>query len=281
MKALSAYFFNEYRLQNQSFWFKKLLYAYVLLKCIYWLVHFDLLFGSQAIVYPVQVPAGAVKGLAFILTNSTAPALNLFFIVSLGFICLLSLFFKRMYFFSDLIAWIIVMNVHNKIYQTLSGGDSLLNQFMFFNIVITQQFVNSTTATGQLKLFMHNLGVWGIMIQLCFVYFVSALAKLADAQWLGGTAIATISQIKHFSLNGFPGGFLEAGWLSTFLNYAVLFYQAGFAILVWIKPFKKPLLLFGILMHLYIGIVMGLPMFALIMVLSYVFFWPVSHSSNV
>lgn len=278
LKALSAYFFDDYRFKKQSLLFKRLLYCFVLLKCTYWLMHFGLLFGAQSIVYPVQIPAGPVKGLVFILTNSTSPGLSLFFILFLSLISILSLFFKRMYFFADLIAWLIVLNVHNKIYQTLSGGDSLLNQFMFFNIVLTQQFHKPTNLTGQLKVLMHNLGVWGIMVQLCLVYFISALAKLADAQWLSGTAVATIAQIRHFSLNGFPAGLLKAGWLSTTLNYAVLFYQAGFVILVWIKPCKKPLLLFGILMHLYIGIVMGLPMFALIMILSYVYFWPLKET---
>ena len=62
------------------------------------------------------------------------------------------------------------------------------------------------------------------------------------------------------------------------LTDVVMFYQLLFPIVVWIKQIKKIVLFIGIVMHLYIGLVMGLPEFAAIMILSYVFFWPIKTS---
>jgi hypothetical protein len=53
----------------------------------------------------------------------------------------------------------------------------------------------------------------------------------------------------------------------------VLAYQILFPAVVWFKKIKKPFLILGILMHVYISLVMGLVLFGLIMIICYAIFW--------
>ena len=112
------------------------------------------------------------------------------------------------------------------------------------------------------------------MIQLCFVYFLSGLAKFSDLGWLSGSAISTITLIDHFSMWGTLKNLGRFGFIALLTNYVVLFYQLLFPVFIWIKTIKKPLLIVGILMHLYIALFMGIVEFAAIMILGYLYFWP-------
>jgi hypothetical protein len=251
-----------------------LLYVYLIIRAVLWLKHFDLLFGENSIVYINARSIGWVKDLAFILYSNTHVWLSLVFLLALIGLSLVSLFGKGFYFFCDLLIWFIVINIHNKLYPSLTGGDLLLNQFLVFNCVVSQSLLKTNSRFSDLKILLHNLAVLAIMIQLCLVYFLSGLAKIGDTEWLEGRAIMAVSQIRHFSLSDFLAYSSERDPLYILLNYLVVAYQVLFPILVWLKPIKKPLLLLGIGMHVYIGLVMGLPEFGLIMIIAYVYFWP-------
>jgi hypothetical protein len=63
------------------------------------------------------------------------------------------------------------------------------------------------------------------------------------------------------------------GMPGRILNYLVIWYQLLFPVLVWIKPIKKWYLLAGIVQHLFIAFVLGLPSFGLIMIVAYAIFY--------
>ena len=189
--------------------------------------------------------------------------------------CLAALgFFKLRIYLTDFLIWFIVINIHNRIYPALTGGDYLLNQLLFFNIFISGKYILKNDWKNQIKKCLHNLGVFAIMTQICLVYFFSALAKLHDENWLNGTAVLMTSQVDHFSLPIISNNAARFTFLLVFLNYLVLFYQVLFPIVIWIKKIKKTFIVIGILMHLYIAFVMGLVSFGLIMILPYIYFWP-------
>ena len=272
MEKLISYFFFDSHLKFQTLWFKRLLYLFVVIKCVYWLCYFDLLFGNNSIVYSPNQSIGVFKNLAYIL--SVYPSHNL----SLAFILLISTFscinfFKHLYFIPDLFIWFMVININNKIYPTLTGGDHLLAQFLFFNAFLTSASVTNSTWRTSIKTVLHNLAVLAVIIQICLVYFLSALAKLTDEGWLFGSALISISQINHFSLYSLKYEQLFNPFF-VILNYLVLAYQLLFPFLIWFQKIKKPLLIFGVLMHLYIAFVMGILAFGIIMVLAYIYFWP-------
>ncbi|MDI1353645.1 MAG: hypothetical protein PSX36_01915 [bacterium] len=246
----------------------------LLIQTAYWWRFYELYFGSTSLVYSAPTPIAGFKNLAFILYNHTSPYLGALFIGAVVILCLLSLLLKKVYFIFNFMLWFLVVNIHNKIYPTLTGGNFLLNQFLLFNCFLSFHFESERGFMPSLKTALHNFSSLAIMLQICVAYFLSALAKLGDSSWLHGDAIAQVAMADHFSLNtslAYHGSFAP---FYVVLNYLILSYQLFFPVLVWIKPLKKPFLIFGMLMHLYISLVMGLLMFGIIMILGYIYFWP-------
>jgi hypothetical protein len=239
-----------------------------------WLNHFDLLFGANSIILSTPISIGWFKDLAFILYSHSNVYLSLAFLIAVLCLSVLNLFTSKFSYLSGLILWILVTNIHNKLYPSITGGDLLLNQFLFFNVLISASFIKNESFVSSLRVCFHNLAIVAVMLQLCIVYFLSGLAKIGDIGWISGTAIISVSQIRHFSLYSSLGPDSILNPIYIFLNYLVLFYQLLFPILVWLKKIKKVLLSIGILMHIYIGFVMGLPEFSAIMIIAYVYFWP-------
>ena len=274
MQKIVSYFFSDYNLKPQVLWFKRLLYCYLIIESSYFLFYFDLFFGENSIVMVTPKSIGCFKTLPFFLYNSLSVNLSLVFLLATIVLSVLSLFNLRINFFLNATLWLLVINLHSRIYPTLTGGDNLLGQLLLFNCFLSTSFKNDFAWKDLLKICLHNFALLAIIIQISLLYFLSALAKLNDPQWISGTAIKAVSQIQYFSLFSFftYSKFLEP--LFVILNFGVLVYQLFFPILIWIKKIKKPFLLFGILMHVYIALVMGLVGFGFIMILAYTFFWP-------
>lgn len=252
--------------------FKKLLYAYVALRCVLWLVDYDLLFGDYSIVVHKNYQLGVFKQLAFLLYN-TYPGMCYPALIVLLALSFLSFFRQRIYFVTDGLIWFLMLNLNNAAYPTLTGGDFLLNQLLLFNVFLSEDFENKNPVTDQLRICVHNFAVLAIFMQICFLYLVSGLTKVLDAAWANGTAISEISQVKHYNLFH-PITFEAGSVIGMLLNYLVLFYQLLFPFIVWFKNIKKIVLICGVAIHLYIAFVMGLSSFGIVMLIPYVFFWP-------
>jgi hypothetical protein len=190
--------------------------------------------------------------------------------------CLFALKFDKHYFIADFFIWFLIININNKIYPTLTGGDYLLNQFLFFNCWLCSQKKADSTPhwSSDLKKFFHNLSIIAIIIQVCLVYFLSALAKCNDENWISGNALDEISKVHHFSLFSVIPRTASSSVFLMIINYVIVFYQLLFPLLIWIKKIKRPFICFGVLMHLYIALVMGLVEFSVIMLIAYIYFWP-------
>jgi hypothetical protein len=108
-------------------------------------------------------------------------------------------------------------------------------------------------------------------IQLCIVYGYSGLNKVQGAAWWKGEALWYIlsnPQMAH----------LNFSWISHFpvlvviATYSTLFWEVYFPALVWVPKMRYPALIGGVLLHIGIGIVMGLTSFALMMIILYMLF---------
>ncbi len=278
VKKLLTYFFSDFNLKKQTFWFKKLLYMLLIVKSLYWLAYYDVLFGQNAIVFPSPNHIDTYKDLAFILYNAASTVLSLNFILVVLCVSVIKLFNNKTYFILEFLIWFLVLNIQNKIYPCLTGGNYLLNQLLFFNCFLSTVFIKNSKWKSDLKIVLHNLGLLAIMIQICLLYFLAGFAKISNADWYTGEAISILSQINHYSLFHPILSLGKKSFITHILTDVVMFYQLLFPITVWIKKIKKTVLFIGIVMHLYIGLVMGLPEFATIMILSYVFFWPFKPS---
>jgi hypothetical protein len=280
MQRLVNFFCENYFLQHQTQNFKKLLYVFVMLRCLCWLGNYNVLFGHNSISYSSFQSLVGIKNTAFILLNNSSSSLALAFILFTLLFCFSNLALKYFQFLFDICIWFFMLNLHNKIYSTLTSGDALLNQFLFFNIFILIEPKIFVPKKSMLLILINNTAVLALIIQICLLYFISGLVKIFDADWITGNAMLKLSFNHQFNLYDLHFNSAFSKIILIFINYVVVAYQVFFPALVFIKKIKKPVLLTGIAIHLGIIIFMGLFWFGTIMILSYVLFWPNKLISN-
>lgn len=218
-------------------------------------------------VLNVPLSTGRLQDLAFWLNNHASPAMGMVFILVSGALSLAGLFRRGGYLANGLL-WLTVINLHAALYASLTAGDYLLNQLLFFNIFFSGSPPASAFSRDLANAF-HNVALAGVRIQVCLAYFLAAWFKLTDASWLDGSALQAIFQVPEYS-----SAFLAAlpPWLCLASTYATLTYQLLFPFTIWLRPFKIYLLAFGVAQHLLIAFGMGLFSFSIIMLISYLLF---------
>lgn len=281
MTKVITYVFDDYRKQTNASLFKNLLYVYILLKCFFWTLNFDLLFGENALSY---VPTDIVsleefknkisfgKHFAYLLMYSTHAWHSALVIATLAAISIFSIN-KRSYYVLDIIVYFLIININMKTYTSCTAGDPLFMNLCFLSIFLRNDFTRAHGAWGDLKVLLHNFSFWALIVQVCIVYFYSAFAKWNDSDWTSGEAIHLVNQARHYSNWFLVKNADSIHMLSILLTYFVLIYQSAFPAFVFLPRIKRYFLHLGVLMHLYISFVMGLFFFGLIMALTYVLFY--------
>lgn len=267
MKSLISYLFDAKKQPKEILWFRNALYFFVLFKALSYCYHFDLLFSEANIIFHQSRQIGFLDDLAFFLTNHYSSGLSLGVIFSIITCGILGLF-KKSNYLSNFVLWLLVVNTNNFLYPSLTSGDHLLNQLLFFNIFFS--FKETTSGLwNDIKTAFHNSALLAIKIQVCLAYLLAVFYKLMDDDWLHGTAVFYTFQIDEYS-NTFLSSIPKI--LCCFMTYLVLFYQLIFPIVIWNSRFKIYLLGLGIIQHLIIAFGMGLFSFGWIMIICYILF---------
>lgn len=218
-------------------------------------------------IFNQPVFTDGIQDLVFILNNHYSRNLSIVFILALGALSLAGLF-KRSNYVTNLLLWLVVLNMNSYLYATLTAGDYLLNQLLFFNIFFSAK-AHGKPFFNVLRFAFHNMALAGIKIQICLAYVLAGWFKLTDAAWLDGSAVYHIFQIPEYTnalLMSLPF------WVCMVLNYATMIYQLVFPLTIWFRPFKIYLMAFGIIQHLIITFCMGLFSFGIIMIICYILF---------
>lgn len=272
MNDLITYLFDDFRKQKNARLFKNLLYIFLSVKCVFWLLNFDMLFGENSLSLTFDHHISVFKGLAYFLYSQNNPAYCMYFIAVLLIACLYSLRSSRSFLVIDLVIYFLVLNIDIRIYTTSTAGESVLVNVCFLSAWLKKEFKLGNSTYDQLKVLFHNLSFYALILQICIVYGYSALAKWFDADWLSGNAVYLASKTFHYSRSFVVDHVDSVKFVAIALTYIVLLYQTLFPFLVWFKKLKPYLLIMGVIMHLYIAFVMGLFFFGVIMILTYVLF---------
>jgi len=278
LDKILSYSFDRHWWPKQSPIFKRLLYLICLISSLYYLWDLSALFGPDSYIIRQPKIFSGLHDLAFVLYSH--PNLALYFLLSAGGLSVAGLSGYRS-LLTDLVLWLLFVNLHYAIYPGITGGHYLLNQLLFFQVLIfypRKAAAIPVLAKHQLRNFLSNCGVVFIMMQVCVIYLVSAFAKLGDASWLSGEAVGQVAALWHFRLD--DQLVLNQPFLQKTLNYLVLVYQLVFPVLIWLRPFKKTLLLLGFCIYLYIALYMGLMSFGLTMMAAHLYFWPLKTAES-
>lgn len=120
------------------------------------------------------------------------------------------------------------------------------------------------TSPGDFRIWLHNIAVLAIALQLIVMYMASGFAKAMGDTWQDGVAMYYVSQVQWFTLPGVHA-LMTNPLLVTTATYVPMFYQILFPVAI-LSRIKLPWIMLGIFFHLGIAILMGLISFSTIMI---------------
>ncbi len=112
-----------------------------------------------------------------------------------------------------------------------------------------------------------------IQVHLCIVYLFAGLGKCQGDKWWDGEAIWG-SMANHEYQTVDMLWLSDHMWLVALITLLALFWEVGYAALIWPRLTRPIMLLLAIPMHLAIGICLGMLEFGLIMLVANIAFIP-------
>ena len=111
------------------------------------------------------------------------------------------------------------------------------------------------------------LGFWRRVLQthVCLIYFFSGLAKCLGPGWWNGTNLWRALTRPPFDLIS-AETLVRFKYLLPIAGVAVWLFEIGYPFLIWHRRLRRPWLIAILLMHVGVGITMGMYLFASIMI---------------
>jgi hypothetical protein len=163
--------------------------------------------------------------------------------------------------FAILLALVPFFLLRRRLPEITDGGDNLTQIVLIYMLFLLPN--RAKFSSGQFRVWLHNIGVLAIILQLVIVYFIAGFAKANGDWWQQGVALYYITQVQWFTLPGANVLFTNP-WLVTIATYGSMFYELMFPTAI-ISRLKLPWILFGILFHIGIAVIMGMVSFATVM----------------
>lgn len=104
-----------------------------------------------------------------------------------------------------------------------------------------------------------------LQLHLCFIYFFSGLSKSIGAGWWNGMSLWRSFTSPPFNAIS-PGVLVWLKWLLPPAGVGVFLLELSYVVLIWPAKTQKFCLAAILLMHILIGLVMGLYLFSLVMI---------------
>lgn len=278
MRYISNIFTQDFKHWEKIDFFKRVLYLFLIANALTLLPIAQDLFGYYGQVgtrgWNTNIPNlqqgsyGIINFLSHPINGSREWIFILFIIGQ--FVFLVLGFFRIWPIVSSVMVYFFTVNLFLKGSLAFTGGEVLICNLLFYLM-----FIQTSQSKGffkDLQNILNNTFYYMLLIQVCFLYFFSALYKTFDPNWIDGNAIMYISRIEAYSSYIFELIFSDNPVLSKVAVYASLAYQFLFPIVVWIKPVKVPFLLVGILFHLGTAFGMGIFTFGVVMIIVYIIF---------
>lgn len=166
----------------------------------------------------------------------------------------------------SIVVYVTTVLLFNRIYLFITGGNYLIHILLFYMMFIV------TNGKNEVSHILSNCFFWACRIQVILVYFFATTYKLTGNIWQEGSALKYLFSMQEFSIPFLTDVAPNMGILLTIATYFSLAYQLMFPIMVWLKKVKRQFLIIGVLFHLGIIFIMGIPVFGLVMIATYALF---------
>ncbi|MFD2784400.1 HTTM domain-containing protein [Hymenobacter rubripertinctus] len=263
--------------------FRCLLAGLVMKNMIFYLPMADNLLGAEAIVdYDTYLGTMYAHGLhAFIYPFHVPYAPQLFIIVTFGVAFLL--FFGVFGRVTALVLWLLLVLFKLRNGFILDGSDNVMEVTLPF-LILADAYRHNTLTTrsagigtdpgplaGLGRIVMRYASL-ALLIQVCFVYFFTALAKLQGDLWLNGTATYYTMRVDEFRQTDWNIALTQNHYFVVLSTYFTILWELSFAFLIWFRKTKWLVIGGGFLLHLGIWYFMRIDNFSWIMIGTYAMF---------
>ncbi|WP_060873141.1 HTTM domain-containing protein [Myroides odoratus] len=207
---------------------------------------------------------------------------HVFLFCLLGFLCSLTFTLGMLPRISAIVLFFLLFIFKFRNIYLLDGGDNIITALLPFFFFISSKSLCKpyTKIVEQIGIessyYLKKLtavAIFGIMIQICIVYFFAGLHKLQGKVWLDGTALYYILNTSDFSAYAVNDYITQCPILVYALTWSTIAFQLSFPIFVWFNSTRKIVLLIGILLHLGILVFMRIDNFSFIMLACYAVFF--------
>jgi hypothetical protein len=244
---------------------------------IIYLCSLDYLFGPHAIV-PFSMYDSIMHQYKITFLEVNFNNLNkAFFYVCFSLICAVLFLLGWRTFLTGMLLFLCLIVLKMRNIFMLDGGDNLMQVLMpFIAVSGSLPLYNATSAPAinnrwyQTRQLVNRLGNYGVMLEVCYVYFFAFLHKVPGPLWLDGTATYYVMRTAEFQGTPFNVWITQSALFVKFTTYATLIWEGLFPFLIWVKGKTRYYLLgFSVLMHLGILIFMRIDNYSLVMLVSY------------
>lgn len=244
-------------------WFVKSLVGYALLKMIF-------LWPAAAIIlrhHALTLPRSWVGKLVLAPAVVANANVHIFFASAVAFLAVM--LFVRINFRLNLVFFWLMVNLYVVNLPSGNGSDLVLLMLSFWCILIDD--TKQERGVGSRAIVTHNLGRVLCQLQIVILYAVSGWDKLTNEIWRSGEAWAYIRNLDVLA-NPYLHGMLQGPIINSVLAWSTIAFECLFVMLVWLKQTRLTMLFAGTVVHVGIWILLSLPDFGLVMMVSYVVF---------
>jgi hypothetical protein len=180
---------------------------------------------------------------------------------------------------SSVVLFLCLTSMDQRNLLMLHGGDTFLRVAGFFLMFAPAGALLSVDRLARKRRGLESDAVrprapWAqrmIQIELAVLYFTSFCWKVKGHAWLDGSALYYVLHLHSVARFTIPQ-WIQVPLLLKLGAWFTLALEFSLGTLIWLPPFRYPLLLFGLLFHLSIDYALNLPMFSLDVLSAYVLF---------
>ncbi len=187
---------------------------------------------------------------------------------------------------ASIICFITLTSLQNRNYTILNSGDTVMRCMLFVMMFTPAHVLYSVDAWIREKkgspysTQVSNLTIRLLQLQFTMVYLATTLFKLKGFDWVEGTAIYYTARLENFQRIPLPILFDYASLVKG-LTWGTLFIEFAMGTLVWVKEFRRWVLLLGIALHIGIEVTMSIGIFEWVMMSAYLLFFEVDELRKV
>jgi len=204
-------------------------------------------------------------GRNFNISEDTVLSVTWVCLLSAGCLLLLGLFCRP----AAIVAWFVHLCAAESGGLLAYGADAFMTTALFYLMLspLPDRYSFDQWVTKTKRRNPQLLGFWRRVLQvhLCFVYFIGGLAKCLGRGWWDGSNLWRSLIRPPFTVVP-PDLLVRFKYALPVLGIAICLLEISYPIFIWIKKTRRVWLVCILAMHAAIGLLMGLYLFALVMI---------------